>query len=65
VNRTKEETRRISGAFFVLWRLCGCEDQPKNRGGLRDQSKRDSSTAWRGSFAGAIEKEKAAPFCSE
>jgi len=28
--------------------------------GLRDQSKRDSSTAWRGPFAGANEEEKTA-----
>ena len=35
------------------------------RRGLRDQSKRDSSTARRGSFAGANEEEKAAPLRSE
>jgi hypothetical protein len=29
-----------------------------NRRGLRDQSKRDSSAAWRGSFAGANQEEK-------
>jgi len=32
---------------------------------LCDQSKRDSSTAWRDSFVGTNEEEKAAPLRSE
>jgi hypothetical protein len=37
---------------------CDCREPAMNRRGLRDQSKRDSSAAWRGSFAGANEEDK-------
>jgi len=37
---------------------CDCQEPVMNRRGLRDQSKRDSSAAWRGSFAGANEEDK-------
>jgi hypothetical protein len=45
--------------------LCDCQEPVMNGRGLRDQSKRDSSTAWRGSFAGANEEKKTAPLRSE
>ena len=44
---------------------CDCQEPVMNRRGLRDQSKSDSSTAWRDSFAGANEEEKTAPLRSE
>jgi hypothetical protein len=37
---------------------CDCQETVMNRRGLRDQSKRDSSAAWRDSFAGANEEDK-------
>ena len=43
----------------------GCQDQVMDWTWLGDKSKRDSSTSRRGSFAGANEKEKAAPLRSE
>jgi hypothetical protein len=45
-----------------FYRLAGTKRKPP---GLRDTSKRDSSTAWCGSFAGANENEKAAPLRSD
>jgi hypothetical protein len=51
-SRSKTEVRRGAGRL-------------KTFAGLRDASKRDSSTARRGSFAGANEEEKAAPLRSE
>jgi hypothetical protein len=37
---------------------CDCRETVMNRRGLRDQSRRDSSATWRGSFAGANEEDK-------
>ena len=45
--------------MWAEWSGCADQDEPN---WLREQSKRDSSTAQRGSFAGANEKKR--PRCS-
>jgi hypothetical protein len=64
---------RGRGAHAIVGIRGGCRDDGLTAQGLRDQSKRDFSTAWRDSFAlrlcsgqaGANEEEKAAPLRSE